>query len=99
MPDAPDSYLRFFLALVFVIGLIGLAATAARRMGLGYRLPSKGNGRQRRLAIVEVMPLDTRRRLVLLRRDETEHLVLLGGESDLLLEGGIAVPQPEEATR
>ena len=39
------------------------------------------------------MPLDARRKLVLLRRDATEHLVLLGAGQDLLLEAGIAAPE------
>jgi flagellar protein FliO/FliZ len=98
MFDAPESYLRFVLALVFVLGLIGLAAIVARKAGLGYRMPAKGGTRQRRLSIVEVMPLDARRRLVLLRRDETEHLILVGGESDLLLEAGLPAPRTGESS-
>ena len=32
------DYLRFFLALVFVLGLIGILAVLARRAGLGFPL-------------------------------------------------------------
>ncbi len=43
--------------------------------------------------MVEVRTLDSRRKLVLLRRDGIEHLVLLGPNQDLHLEGGIAAPR------
>jgi flagellar protein FliO/FliZ len=81
------SYLRFLLALVFVLGLILAAAWAARRFGLGAVAPRiKG---AKRLAILEVAPLDAKRRLVLVRRDGAEHLLLIGGESDLVVERAI----------
>lgn len=83
------GYLRFILALAFVLALIGIVAALARRFGLGYRAAPRSKG-QRRLAIVEVMPVDAKRRLVLFRRDATEHLVLMGAGSDLLIERGIA---------
>ena len=89
-----DTYFKFVLALVFVLGLIAALAWTARRFGLGGKLaPNTG---RRRLSVSEVMPLDARRKLVLLRRDGTEHLVLLGAGPDLLLESGIA-PPPEDA--
>jgi flagellar protein FliO/FliZ len=87
-----DVYFKFVLALVFVLGLIGALAWAARRFGLGGKL-TPNTGRARRLSVVEVMPLDARRKLVLLRRDAAEYLVLLGAGQDLLLESGIAAPE------
>jgi len=89
-----EGYIRFFLALIFVLALIGILTAVARRFGFGYRMATKGS-KARRLSIVEVMPVDAKRRLVLLRRDSTDHLVLLGSGPDLLLEGGI--PAPAEA--
>jgi flagellar protein FliO/FliZ len=85
-----DVYFRFLIALLFVLGLIGLLAVVARRLGLGYRVRSRP-GQSRRLALVEVMPLDAKRRLVLVRRDEVEHLLLLGQSSDVVVEAGIAI--------
>jgi flagellar protein FliO/FliZ len=73
-------------ALALVIALIGCCAWLMRRLGLGGRLVTTGG--KRRLAIVEVLPLDAKRRLVLLRRDEVEHLILLGQESDTVIERG-----------
>ena len=87
------SYLRFGAALVLVLGLIGIAAWAARRFGFAGRLPV-ARSRGRRLAVVDVTPLDTKRRLVLVRRDGVEHLVLLGSAGDLVIERGIPVAHP-----
>lgn len=87
------SYVRFLLAFLFVIGLIGLFTLLLRRVGFGgVRLSPgfKGKGRpQRRLAVTEVANVDGRHRLVLVRRDDTEHLILLGHSGDLLIEGNI----------
>ncbi len=89
-----ELYSRFLIALVGVLALIGLLTWLARRFGLGGKLvPNKG--RERRLSIVEVMALDSRRKLVLLRRDTTEHLVLLGPAQDVVVEGGIAAPETD----
>lgn len=86
---ALENYLQAVLALVFVLALIGALAAVARRFGFGSTVPSLG-GRGRRLAVVEVTNLDARRRLVLVRRDAIEHLLVLGASSELLVEAGIA---------
>ncbi|WP_142847859.1 flagellar biosynthetic protein FliO [Telmatospirillum sp. J64-1] len=82
-----DTYMRFMLALVFVLGLITVAAWAARRFGMGPRLA--GGGKRKRLALVETMMIDGKRRLVLVRRDDKEHLLLIGGGNDVVVEQGI----------
>ncbi len=84
-----SGYLRFLLALVFVLGLIGLAAAVMRRMGLGFPAGALKRPGNRRLSVVETAPLDGRRRLVLVRRDDTEHLIVLGPTSELVIETGI----------
>lgn len=92
------EYLRFFVALGFVLVLIAGLAALVRRSGFGERLaaaPSAGG--QRRLALVEVRPLDAKRKLVLLRRDDREHLVLLGASGDLLIESGIPAREDKAA--
>ena len=83
------GYLKFLLALVFVLGLIGLLATLARRMGVGFPAAALKRIKSRRLSVVEVTSIDGRRRLVLVRRDDTEHLILLGPSSELVIERGI----------
>ncbi|MDR3515175.1 MAG: flagellar biosynthetic protein FliO [Azospirillaceae bacterium] len=86
------TYLRFLLALAFVLALLLLAALGLRRLGYGTAAPRRG--RLRRLGIVEVTALDTKRRLVLIRRDGVEHLLLLGGPNDQVIEANIpAAPE------
>jgi flagellar protein FliO/FliZ len=80
------TYLRFLAALAFVLVLIWLATWAVRRLGLVRAFPKAG---ARRLSVVEVAPVDAKRKLVLLRRDEIEHLVLLGPASDVIVERAI----------
>lgn len=63
------------LALLFVLGLTGVLAAGLRR----WRGALLGYGGPPRLAIVEVRPIDTRTRLVLVRHDDTEHLLVIGG--------------------
>jgi flagellar protein FliO/FliZ len=88
-----SEILRFVAALVFIIGLIGLCAFVARRMGFAAGGVATPAG-QRRLAVVEVKPVDAKHRLMLIRRDGKEHLILLGGEQPLLIETGIDAPAP-----
>ncbi len=83
-----SAYFRFVAALVFVLGMIGVLALVARRFIPGARNINRRN-KERRLSIVEVVPVDTKRRLVLFKRDDTEHLVLLGPAGDCVIERNI----------
>ncbi len=87
-----DLYSRFVLALCAVLALLLLCGWLARRLGFGGRPLGARAGR--RLAIIEVAPLDAKRRLVLVRRDNVEHLVLLGTDSALVVEQGIGGTTP-----
>lgn len=98
------SIATYIGAFVFVIALIGVIAWLLKGM------LSKGNsktgsflrGRERRLGVVEAANVDGRRRLILIRRDDTEHLIMTGGPVDLVVETGIhayrpaAQPSPSE---
>lgn len=93
-----SGYLRFIFALLFVLGLIGGLTVLARRFGFGF--PSgPGAGKQRRIHILEAQALDGKRRLVLFRRDDAEYLVLLGANSETLIDGPLmpAVSGPSPA--
>jgi flagellar protein FliO/FliZ len=83
-----DLYLRFALALILVLGLIALLAWLLRRFGMGMKM-SKG----RRLGILEVQMLGPRHRLMLIRRDDVEHLVIVGPGSETVIESGIKRPE------
>lgn len=79
------GYLQFLLALAFVLGLILLSAAALRRFGPGMQGMRRQAG-GRRLEVLEVLPLDARRRLVMVRRDGRAHLLLLGANDDRVVE-------------
>lgn len=83
---AYETYLHFALALLLVLGLIAILAWILRRFGFGGAL--HGNNR-RRVQVLETTPLGPRHRLILIRRDQTEHLLLLGPEGDVVVERGI----------
>lgn len=84
--EATD-YIRFFAALVLVLGMMGGLALILKRLGLGNVgvLPAD----KRRLKIVEILPLDARRKALILRRDDKEHLVILGSNGETVVETNI----------
>src|SRR5487761_1167066 len=91
---------QFFLAFVIVLGLIGATAWAVRRFGTGRIGGASTRGRQPRLAVIDYATVDARRRLILVRRDNVEHLVMIGGPSDIVVESNIvrtAAAPPREA--
>ena len=79
---------RFFIAFLVVLALIGLTAWLVRRFGAS-RLGNTTRGRQPRLAVIDAATVDGRRRLVLIRRDNIEHLLMIGGPTDLVVEPNI----------
>ena len=91
-------------ALIFIFLLIGFFGVRLfmRRMNDGTYVHG-GDGRKQRLAIMDATPVDNRRRLVLVRRDDVEHLVLIGGMNDVVVEQNIevqkAVSQPPKPAR
>ena len=87
----PEGYLRFVLALVFVLALIGLLAVIARRLGVGFPAGVIKSASDRRIGVVEVSPLDSRRKLVLVRRDDVEHLLVLSPTEETVIERNIRV--------
>lgn len=84
-----DQYIRFVMALFFVVALIMIVAWVMRRVGMAGGTV-RGRARQRRLSVVEALPIDAKRRLILIRRDDREHLILLGANGDLLVDSAPA---------
>src|SRR5260221_6043778 len=86
--------LTFFFAFVAVLALIGGAAWLVRRFA-GNRLGANPNrGRMPRLAVIDAAAVDSRRRLVLVRRDNIEHLLMIGGPTDIVVEPNIVRAMP-----
>jgi len=77
---------RMMAALAVTLGLGGLALVLARRFAPLEVLRARAAG-EKRLAVVESLMLDPQRRLVLVRFDGKEHLLILG-EGRLLVEQG-----------
>lgn len=92
------EYLRFFVALLFVVGLIAGTGILARRFGFVPGAATGGSSRKKRLEIIETITLDAKRRMMLVRRDGREHLILLGTDSETVLETGIERPAPLTST-
>jgi len=92
--DAID-YIRTLGALALVLAMLMGAAYALRRWG--HRIPGVGIGTARtgsRLGVVSTQMVDARHKLVLVRRDEVEHLLLIGPQGATLVESGIASNVP-----
>jgi len=47
-----------------------------------------------RVTVIESLPVDGKRRVILVSRDNTEHLVMVGGRNDLVIERNIMDPRP-----
>ena len=85
-------------AILLLLLVAGLAAGGyffyqGRSGGTGFFGPKP----ERRLDVVEQWSLDSRRRLVLIRRDDVEHLIMTGGPVDVVIEGGIGAKPAHEA--
>ncbi|WP_051332383.1 flagellar biosynthetic protein FliO [Cucumibacter marinus] len=75
------------LLIVLLVWVLKFVLNASR---------SVGSGRTRRIEVSEAVMVDGKRRLVLVRRDDREHLILTGGAQDLIVESDI--PLPDYAT-
>lgn len=90
-----NSIVTIGLALAVVLILIVLGVWALKLL-----FNATGNvrrGRTKRIMIIDTTVVDQKRQLVLIRRDNVEHLVMTGGGQDLLVESGIEPPaeQPQ----
>lgn len=83
---------RTLLVVGAFVGVVLVAIAFLLGRAAGHRNRTRGEAPaspERRLALVESLDLDSQRKLVILRRDSVEHLVLVGGPSDLVVETAI----------
>lgn len=92
-----ELYVQAGLALVLVLGLIMALAWLLRRYGLGEGARS-ALGRKKRLTTIEAATVDARHRLVLVRRDDVEHLLFVGPGDSFVVERGIPAPSDLSAS-
>ncbi|MDN3719915.1 flagellar biosynthetic protein FliO [Roseibium salinum] len=85
------------LALAAVLLLFGLFIFILRRL-MGSD-PQQNRSRQPRIAVMDSAAVDTKRRLILIRRDNIEHLILVGGPSDVVVEQNIIRHAPLGSAR
>jgi hypothetical protein len=72
---------KFAIAFVVALAILGVGGYLMRR----FRPRTEP-----RLAVIDAASVDARRRLVLVRRDNVEHLLLIGGPTDVVIEPNIA---------
>src|SRR5436190_6255475 len=86
--------LTFLFAFIAVLALIGVFAWLVRRYANNRIGASTQRGRMPRLAVIDAAAVDGRRRLVLVLRDNVEHLLMIGGPSDIVVEPNIVRAMP-----
>jgi flagellar protein FliO/FliZ len=79
---------QFIVTLIVILLLVAAIYWLFQRF-LGGSLITPRRGRNPRLAIIDALPIDHRRKLVLIRRDNIEHLILVGGAADLVVESSM----------
>lgn len=87
------DWARALFALIATLALIVGAAYVARRVGM---LQAGGQG-QKRMKVSESLMLDPRRRLVIVRCDDREHVLLLGPGGDVVVSEQAAKPESGSA--
>lgn len=108
MEDFIGTYGNNLIVAVVGVGVallvLAIALWILRRRGGAAPFIRGGRNRQPRLQVLDATAVDARRRLVLVRRDNVEHLVMIGGPTDIVIESGIgAIPivrevrEPQEA--
>nr|WP_210273046.1 flagellar biosynthetic protein FliO [Rhizobium sp. WYCCWR 11128] len=105
LDDVVGAYGSHFLLAAGGVGLALLLLILVLWV-IRSRAPSPfvrgGRNRQPRLQVLDAAAVDARRRLVLVRRDDVEHLIMIGGPSDIIIESRIlpaAAEQPDSANR
>lgn len=90
-----DAVYYLGVVLLLALAVFGLLFVAKKQLGGGGSSPSFGlfgPKPYRRIGVVDHVSVDGKRRLILLRRDDVEHLIMTGGPVDVVIETGI-VPQ------
>jgi hypothetical protein len=96
-PGFAAAVLWTLLALVLLV-IVLVIVRLVRSMTFGTFVVG-GKNRKTRLAVMDATPVDSHRRLVLVRRDDVEHLILIGGPTDVVVEQHIRAGVPQQVRR
>lgn len=80
----------FALGIVLVLIVLGLWALKL----LTKATANLGRDKNKRLVVVDKAMVDNKRQVVIIRRDNVEHVIMTGGPQDLVIESGVVVPEP-----
>ncbi|WP_420549420.1 flagellar biosynthetic protein FliO [Curvivirga sp.] len=84
------DFLRMIVALIFVLSLILLALFLGRKYGKGWGFQHTPLTK-RRLQIIESLPIGPKQRMMIVRRDNMEHVLVIGQETAVLIEKNISI--------
>ena len=82
----------YWLAILAIVAGLGVLAAVLARAYMSGTSPSEIFFKARpepRIEVIEQAPVDGKRKLLLIRRDDVEHLVMTGGPVDVVIETGI----------
>ncbi|MFS2326723.1 flagellar biosynthetic protein FliO [Brucella sp. H1_1004] len=89
--ESAANIIGFILIFAIILGGIFVVLSIIRRFsGSGFSTSGR-TGRQPRLSVMDAAAVDGRRKLVLIRRDDVEHLLLIGGPNDVVVEQNIVM--------
>ncbi|NKC02822.1 flagellar biosynthetic protein FliO [Brucella haematophila] len=88
--ESAANIVGFVLIFAIILGGIFVVLSIIRRFS-GGSFTSNSRSRQPRLSVMDAAAVDSRRKLVLIRRDDVEHLLLIGGPTDVVVEQNIVM--------
>ena len=80
---------RMVIALIFVLSLILLGMYLVKRFGKGWGLQHIPMNK-RRMQILESISLGPKQRIIIVKRDDKEHVLIVGHDSATVLETDIS---------
>ena len=86
-PEFAMAVLWTLIALILLVIVLTIVRLV-RSLTFGTFVAG-GRNRKTRLAVMDATAVDSHRRLVLVRRDDVEHLLLIGGPTDVVVEQDI----------
>src|SRR6187402_1173874 len=90
-PEFATAVVWTFAALILLV-IVLVIIRLIRGLTFGTFVAG-GRNRKTRLAVMDATAVDSHRRLVLVRRDDIEHLLLIGGPTDVVVEREIRLGQ------